>query len=146
MTARIKAELLLADGTSFPGYLFGATPSADISGNATVTTDMFGYQREMTDPAREGQVLVFATPQVGNAGWNDEDGANAEGRITVAAVVVRDLSARVSNFRSLRSLEEAMEAQGISGISGVDTRKLVRHLSRSGSEQAAATLVVKEEK
>ncbi|GAA0204018.1 carbamoyl-phosphate synthase domain-containing protein [Corynebacterium riegelii] len=145
MNARKKAELVLADGTSFPGYLFGATPTAEISGAATVTTNMFAYEREMTDPARKGQVLIFAAPQVGNAGWNDEDVANSEGRITVGAVVVRDLTARVSNFRSVRTLEEAMTAQGISGIYGVDTRKLVRHLSQTGNESVVATLVVKEE-
>ena len=147
MSARIKAELLLADGTSFPGYLFGAAPAADsteITGTAAVTTDMFGYQREMTDPSRQGQMLVFATPHVGNAGWNDDDSATPEGRITVAAVVVRDLPARVSNYRATRSMEEEMTAQGITGICGVDTRKLVRHLSRNGD--ASATVVIKEAK
>ena len=60
-------------------------------------------------------------------------------------MVVRDLTTRVSNFRSVRSLEEEMTAQGMSGIYGVDTRKLVRHLSQTGNESVVATLVVKEE-
>lgn len=141
---RTKASLVLDDGTTYPGYLIGAHAGVDrVSGAVAVTTDMFGYQRQMTDPARDGQVLVFTTPQVGNVGWNVEDSANDEGRITPAAVVVRDLPRTTSNFRAARSLEEELKAQGVVGICGVDTRSLSRHIRSTNA--TSATLIIKED-
>lgn len=138
------ATLLLDDGSAFPGILFGATPTDAIAGEVTFTTDMFGYQRQLTDPARAGQILVFAAPQVGNVGWNAEDSATSEGAVTVAAVVVRDLSRTVSNFRAERSLEEELRNQGITGLAGVDTRKLVRHLAAAGGSLRGQVVVEKQ--
>ena len=141
---RTKATLVLDDGTAYPGYLIGATGNTDrISGPLAVTTEMFGYQRELTDPSRAGQVLVFTTPHVGNVGWNDEDSATDDGRITPAAVVVRDLPRTMSNFRASRSLEAELEAQGVVGICGVDTRSLSRRIRQTGA--ATATLIIKED-
>lgn len=148
MTHRVNAKLVLDDGTTFPGFLFGAAPDAAeaIQGNCTFTTDMFAYQRELTDPARSGEILVFATPQIGNVGWNSEDVAESgDGYITAAAVVVRDVSRIPSNFRSERSLEDELQNQGVTGIRGVDTRKLVRHLSKTGPQQATITVEASEE-
>lgn len=139
---RIPAVLVLADGTTFPGFAFGAVDGSGIQridGTCTHTVDMFGYQREMTEPEREGQILVFAAPQIGNVGWNSEDGAG-DGSITAAAVVVRDVSRIPSNHRSERGLEEELRNQSVTGIRGVDTRKLVRHLSKTGPQQATITI------
>ncbi len=138
------ATLLLDDGSAFPGVIFGATPSDAIAGDLTFTTDMFGYQKQLTDPARAGQILVFAAPQVGNVGWNAEDSATPDGAVTVTAVVVRDLSRTVSNFRAERSLEEELQAQGITGLAGVDTRKLVRHLAAAGGSMRGQVIVEKQ--
>ena len=144
---RIPAVLVLADGTEFPGFAIGAgantTGAVEIEGTCTHTVDMFGYQREMTSPEREGQILVFAAPQIGNVGWNSED-SSGDGSITPAAVAVRDVSRIPSNFRSQRSFEEELRNQGVTGISGVDTRKLVRHLSKTGPQQA--TIQIQEAK
>ena len=144
---RIPAVLVLADGTEFPGFAFGACPEAgtgEIAGTCTHTADMFGYQRELTEPERAGQILVFAAPQIGNVGWNSEDSAG-DGSITAAAVVVRDVSRLPSNHRSARSFEEELRNQGVTGIRGVDTRKLVRHLSKTGPQQATITVEASEE-
>ena len=89
---RTRATLVLDDGSAFPGFIFGATPAADtsdeIAGEVAFTTDMFGYERELCEAERQGQLLVFASPQVGNVGWTGE-GASGSTEITAAAVIVR---------------------------------------------------------
>ena len=134
---RTRATLVLDDGSAFPGFIFGATPAADgtteIAGEVTFTTDMFGYERELCEAGRAGQILVFATPQVGNVGWTGE-GAAGSTDITAAAVIVRDLARIASNHNAQRALAEELHAQGITGLWGVDTRKLVRHLAAAVRE------------
>ncbi len=125
------AILVLADGRSFRGLGFGATGTT--LGEAVFTTAMTGYQETMTDPSYHRQIVVTTAPHIGNTGWNDEDNESNGGNIWVAGLVIRNLSHRVSNWRSERSLEEEMVAQGIVGIQGVDTRTLVRHLRNEGS-------------
>ncbi len=132
-TDRIPAVLVLADGTTFPGFAFGAAASEPVFGEAVFTTAMTGYQETMTDPSYHRQIVVAAAPQIGNTGWNDEDNESHDNRIWVAGLVIRDLSKRVSNWRAERSLEDEMTNQGVVGIYGVDTRSLVRHLRNYGS-------------
>lgn len=146
-TPRTRVELALESGKTYPGFLVtSAGDNASFNGEAVFTTDMFGYQREMTDPENAGKVLVFATPQIGNVGWNDEDNHPAgDGSITPAAVVMRDLSQRVSNFRATRSLADALEEAGVPGIAGVDTRGLVRVLAQAGGPVQVQGTVEKQE-
>ncbi|MGP6173095.1 glutamine-hydrolyzing carbamoyl-phosphate synthase small subunit [Corynebacterium sp. A21] len=125
------ALLVLADGRVFRGRGFGATGTT--LGEAVFTTGMSGYQETMTDPSFHRQLVTMTAPQIGNTGWNDEDNENAEGKIWVAGLIIRDLAARVSNFRAQRSLEEEMSKQGVIGIRGIDTRALTRHLRNEGS-------------
>ncbi|UDL77108.1 glutamine-hydrolyzing carbamoyl-phosphate synthase small subunit [Corynebacterium uberis] len=125
------AVLVLADGTVFRGRALGATGTT--LGEAVFSTAMTGYQETMTDPSYHRQIVTLAAPQVGNTGWNGEDSESHDGRIWVAGLVIRDLAARVSNWRATHSLEEEMREQGIVGIKGVDTRTLVRHLRNFGS-------------
>lgn len=128
---RSEAVLVLADGRVFRGESFGATGTT--LGEAVFTTAMTGYQETLTDPSYHRQIVVATAPQIGNTGWNDEDGESHGDKIWVAGLVIRDLSHRVSNWRAKRSLEDEMIAQGIVGISGVDTRAIVRHLRNFGS-------------
>lgn len=130
-TNRTPAVLVLADGTAFPGFAFGAEGS--VFGEAVFTTAMTGYQETMTDPSYYRQIVVATAPQIGNTGWNDEDNESHNNQIWVAGLVIRDLAHRVSNWRAERSLEEEMKAQGIVGMYGVDTRSVVRHLRNYGS-------------
>ncbi len=129
--SRTPAVLVLGDGTIFKGFGFGATGST--LGEAVFSTAMTGYQESMTDPSFHRQLLVMATPQIGNTGWNDEDNESRDGKIWVAGLVVRDLAKRVSNWRAQRSLADEMAAQNVIGIEGVDTRTLVRHIRNHGS-------------
>lgn len=131
---RTPAALVLADGRIFRGLSFGAEGTT--LGEAVFTTAMTGYQETMTDPSYHRQIVVSTAPQIGNTGWNDEDGESRGDKIWVAGLVIRDLSKRVSNWRAHRSLEDEMKAQGIIGIQGVDTRAIVRHLRNQGSVAA----------
>ncbi|AEK36860.1 glutamine-hydrolyzing carbamoyl-phosphate synthase small subunit [Corynebacterium variabile] len=133
-STRTPAILVLADGRVFRGRAFGAQGTT--LGEAVFTTAMTGYQETMTDPSYHRQIVVSTAPQIGNTGWNDEDGESHGDRIWVAGLVIRDLSRTVSNWRADRSLAEEMEAQGIIGIQGVDTRAIVRHLRDKGSVKA----------
>ena len=131
---RTRATLVLDDGSAFPGFIFGAMPAEnEVAGEVAFTTDMFGYERELCEAERAGQILVFATPQVGNVGWTGE-GASGSTDITATAVIVRDLARIASNHNAQRTLAEELEAQGITGLWGVDTRKLVRHLAAAARE------------
>lgn len=96
------------------------------------TTGMSGYQETLTDPSYHRQLITMTAPQIGNTGWNDEDSESVDGKIWAAGLIIRDLSARVSNFRATRSLTDEMTAQGVIGIRGVDTRALTRHLRDHG--------------
>lgn len=149
-----RAALTLDDATLYPGFLFGARPGhgldesfeqgPSIEGNIVVSTDMFGYQRQLTDPAHRGHILVMATPQIGNVGWNDHDNHpdNPDGSITAAGIVIRDLSVAVSHFSATGSLEEAMITQGVTGIAGVDTRSLIRRIARAADPQEQVARII----
>ena len=130
----LPAALVLADGRVFRGTSFGATGRA--LGEAVFTTGMTGYQETMTDPSYRRQLVCATAPQIGNTGWNDEDDESRGSTIWVSGLIIRDLSARPSNWRSKRSLQDEMASQGIIGIKNVDTRALVRHLRDKGSVNA----------
>ncbi len=116
------AKLALEDGTVFTGTAFGAR--GEVDGEVVFNTSMTGYQEILTDPSYHGQIVAMTYPQIGNYGVNEEDAESR--RPWVRGFVVRELSARVSNFRADGSLESYLERNGIVGIQGVDTRALVR--------------------
>ncbi|MBB0991251.1 MULTISPECIES: glutamine-hydrolyzing carbamoyl-phosphate synthase small subunit [Dietzia] len=134
------AVLVLEDGRIHRGTSFGATGTT--LGEAVFTTGMSGYQETLTDPSYCRQIVVATAPQIGNTGWNDEDGESLldgearGGRIWVSGFVIRDLSRQPSNHRSSRSLEDEMAAQGVVGIAGIDTRAVVRHIRELGAMKA----------
>ena len=138
--ARQPAALVLEDGRIHRGTAFGATGTT--LGEAVFTTAMSGYQETLTDPSYCRQIVVTTAPQIGNTGWNDEDGESlldgedGGGRIWVSGLVIRDLSRRASNFRSRRTLEDELIAQGTVGIADVDTRAVVRHIRDLGAMKA----------
>ena len=128
------AVLVLEDGRVFVGTTFGA--SGQTLGEAVFSTGMSGYQETLTDPSYHGQIVVATAPQIGNTGWNREDGESRGDKIWVAGYAVRDPSPRASNWRATGTLDEELVRQGIVGIAGIDTRALVRHLRSAGSMKA----------
>ena len=129
-----KAVLVLEDGSVYTGTVFGAT--GQTFGEAVFSTGMSGYQETLTDPSYHRQIVVATAPQIGNTGWNQQDGESRGDKIWVAGYVVRDPSPRVSNWRATGSLDDELIQQDIVGIAGVDTRAVVRHLRTRGSMRA----------
>ena len=134
MTTQRKAVLVLEDGRIFTGTEFGA--AGETLGEAVFSTGMSGYQETLTDPSYHRQIVVATAPQIGNTGWNLEDGESRGDKIWVAGYAVRDPSPRASNWRATGTLEDELVRQGIVGIAGIDTRAVVRHLRSRGSMKA----------
>ncbi|MGA8329718.1 MAG: carbamoyl-phosphate synthase domain-containing protein, partial [Mycobacterium sp.] len=126
--------LVLEDGRTFTGTAFGAI--GQTLGEAVFSTGMSGYQETLTDPSYHRQIVVATAPQIGNTGWNGEDGESRGDKIWVAGYAVRDPSPRVSNWRATGTLEDELIQQRIVGIAGIDTRAVVRHLRSRGSMKA----------
>ena len=133
MTDR-QAVLMLEDGRVYTGTPFGAT--GQTLGEAVFSTGMSGYQETLTDPSYHRQIVVATAPQIGNTGWNPEDGESRGNRIWVAGYAVRDPSPRASNWRATGTLDAELVRQNIVGIAGIDTRAVVRHLRTRGSMKA----------
>ncbi|MGC4088801.1 MAG: glutamine-hydrolyzing carbamoyl-phosphate synthase small subunit [Polyangiaceae bacterium] len=130
-----KGHLALADGSVFPGRLFGADGTA--AGEVVFTTGMTGYQEVLTDPSYTGQIVTMTAPQIGNTGINEQDPESVDGKPQVSGFIVRDDSLTVSNWRSKESLDAYLSRHGVVAIAGVDTRRLTRHLRDNGSQNGA---------
>src|SRR5687767_7416023 len=98
MRARKKAYLALADGSVFPGEVYGAAGSA--TGEVVFTTGMTGYQEVLTDPSYCGQIVTMTAPHIGNTGINADDPESVDGKPQVAGFVMRDASPLASSWRS----------------------------------------------
>lgn len=132
VSQRPKAVLLLADGTFFEGRAIGA--SGITSGEICFNTGMTGYQEIFTDPSYTGQIMVMATPHIGNYGVKADEVESH--KLTIAGLVVKKFSEIWSRPGGDGSLEDLLKAQGVVGISDVDTRKLVRHIRDHGAQNA----------
>jgi carbamoyl-phosphate synthase small subunit len=127
------ALLVLADGTVFQGWSFGATGTT--IGEVVFNTGMTGYQEVLTDPSYCGQIVTFTYPELGNTGVNPED--EESGRPQVAGAIARNICHRPSNWRSTQSLPDYLSTYKIPGIYGIDTRALTRKLRSSGAMNGA---------
>ena len=117
-------QLILEDGSVYPGYGFGSGEQRVCE--VVFNTSMTGYQELLTDPSYAGQGVVMSYPLVGNYGVNSED--NESRQPWVEALVVRHLSPRGSNFRCEDTLNNYLKQHDITGIEGVDTRALTKLL------------------
>jgi carbamoyl-phosphate synthase small subunit len=124
------AILALADGTVFRGVSIGA-PVARV-GEVVFNTSMTGYQEILTDPSYSQQIVLLTYPHIGNTGMNAEDVESVA--IHAAGLIIKDLPARTSNWRSQQSLVEGLMEASIPGIAGIDTRRLTRHLREHGAQ------------
>jgi carbamoyl-phosphate synthase small subunit len=135
MTMKMKPGLLvLADGTTFEGELFGA--DAEIAtGEVVFNTVLSGYQEVITDPSYAGQVIAFTYPHIGSYGVMPDDDESR--RPFCRGIVVRDLVRRPSNWRSAEDLDSFLRRHNVPGITGIDTRRLTRHIRDTGSMPCA---------
>ncbi|KAI2652165.1 CAD protein [Labeo rohita] len=132
------ASLVLEDGTSFKGRLFGAVSS--VSGEVVFQTGMVGYPEALTDPSYKSQILTLTYPLIGNYGVpEDEDGEFGlskwfeSSKIHAAALIVGELSENPSHWSSAKSLDQWLREQGIPGLEGVDTRSLTKKIREKGT-------------
>jgi len=125
-----QALLALADGTVFTGRSIGATGTT--TGEVVFNTALTGYQEILTDPSYCRQIVTLTYPHIGSYGTSAEDVESA--RVFAAGLVVKDVPARESNFRSSASLGDYLRRENTVGIAGIDTRRLTR-LLRSGGAQ-----------
>ena len=123
-----KALLVLADGTVFEGYNFGA--EGETIGEVVFNTSMAGYQEILTDPSYKGQIVAMTYTQIGNYGTNPED---AESRSShVEGFIAKEFFDFPSNWRSRESLGHYLKNNNKVGIHGIDTRALTAHLRDEG--------------
>lgn len=127
-----RALLVLEDGAVFRGA--SATATGEVYGEICFNTSLEGYLEVITDPSYAGQIVALTYPQVGNYGVNLEDCQSDAPALR--GLVVRDLCATPSNWRSDVSLPEYLESHGVVAIEGVDTRALVRHVRERGAQRA----------
>ncbi len=129
------SKLILENGFIFEGYSFGA--KGKVIGEVVFNTGMTGYQEVMTDPSYFGQIIAFTYPEIGNTGINFED-SESETNI-VQAIIVRNYSNNISNWRSKLSFNDWLVSNNVVGLYGIDTRALVKILREHGSMNGLIT-------
>ena len=124
----MKAALVLEDGAVFEGASFGKAGEA--FGETVFYTGVVGYQEVITDPSYRGTLVVLTYPMIGSYGVAASDSQSP--RAQAAGVVIRDYSARYSNFRATGAFEDFLCQEGVVGVRGVDTRAVTVHLRENG--------------
>ena len=127
------ALLVLADGTVYQGFSFGALGTT--IGEVVFNTGMTGYQEVLTDPSYRGQIVTFTYPELGNTGVNPEDDESAVPQVRGA--IARNVCDRPSNWRSTQSLSDYLKQHNVIGIYGIDTRSLTRKIRATGAMNGA---------
>lgn len=128
-----KKKLVLADGSCFSGFGYGADCAA--VGGIVFNTSMVGYQEVISDPAYAGKIVVMTYPLMGQYGITDED---FESRTAgISGLVVKDYCDTPSNFRYTKTLSEHLEERCVPCLSGPDTRMITRIIRDKGSMGAA---------
>ncbi|MCL6433329.1 MAG: glutamine-hydrolyzing carbamoyl-phosphate synthase small subunit [Leptolyngbyaceae cyanobacterium HOT.MB2.61] len=123
------ALLVLADGTTYKGWSFGAAGTA--IGEVVFNTGMTGYQEVLTDPSYCGQIVTFTYPELGNTGVNPED--EESNKPQVKGAIARNICSKPSNWRSTQSLPDYLKQHHVVAIYGIDTRALTRKLRSIGA-------------
>jgi carbamoyl-phosphate synthase small subunit len=122
-----KGVLVLEDGTYFEGIGFGSTK--ETFGEVVFNTSMVGYQKALTDPSYNGQILTMTFPLIGNYGtadWMESSRIQAEG------LIVDENCLKPSHRAGKKTIDEFLREYKIPGLSGVDTRAITRKLREHG--------------
>ncbi len=132
-----KGKLILKDGHSFEGQIFGAEKST--AGEVVFSTGMVGYPESLTDPSFEGQILTFTFPLIGNYGVPAEkldknriSKVFESSRIHARGVIVSEYSTNYSHWHAQKSLSDWLKKEDVTGITGIDTRMLTQILREKG--------------
>jgi len=120
--------LVLEDGAVFRGVSFGAEGEA--CGWVHDDHRVVGYQEILTDPDNAGCLLNMTYPLIGNYGINGEDSESAS--IQAGALIIKEKSRIVSNWRATEALEKMMQENNTVGMEKVDTRALSLYIRDHG--------------
>ena len=126
---KIEGMIYLEDGTIYKGKGFGHKTTN--VGELVFNTAMVGYQKILTDPSYEGQIINMAYPLMGNYGVNETD--NESGGIHAFGVIARDICMTPSNGRSAMDIDQWLKEQETPGVYGIDTRSITKKIRNSGS-------------
>ena len=124
-----NATLLLNDGRSFEGELIGLEGEA--IGEVCFNTGITGYQEILTDPSYRQQIVVMASPHIGNYGVNKFD--EESDKTQVSGFILKEETIYPSNWRSEGSIGDYLIKNNITGIKNVDTRAIVSHIRDKGA-------------
>jgi carbamoyl-phosphate synthase small subunit len=125
----MKGYLVLEDGTTFEGEVFGA--QREVLGEVVFATGMTGYQESLTDPSYCGQILVASYPLIGNYGISTRYSQSS--KVQVWGYAVRERCDSPSHRDSVQTIGELLKTDDVPGISEIDTRALIRHLRNHGT-------------
>ncbi len=126
---KLAACLVLADGSTFDGFGFGAI--RDVLCEVVFTTAPGGYTETLSDPSYGGQAVVLTFPELGNHGVFKEQ--MQSDKLHLSAVLVRQFHEGSMDPRADLSINDWLKENKVPGIYGVDTRALTFHLRESGS-------------
>jgi len=126
-----KMFLIFKDGTVFEGKGFGA--ENEVTGEFVFTTDMIGYENNLSDKGYYGQIVMQTFATVGNYGFNHEA---IENSTYLKGYVVREWCEKPSNFMCEGTLDEFLKLKNITGIYGVDTRAITKFIRENGTMNA----------
>lgn len=133
-----KAKLVLEDGSSFEGTLFGA--EIPKSGEVVFNTGMVGYPETFTDPSYKGQILILTYPLIGNYGIPREkiikkhlSEAFESEKAQIQGLIVTQYSENYHHWHADESLSDWLKKYDIPGISGIDTRMLTQKIREKGA-------------
>lgn len=135
MVEKMKAYLLLEDGTRYEGESFGAEGTN--FGELVFNTSMTGYQEILTDPSYAGQIITMTYPEIGNYGVNADDFESE--RPACMGFVVKSACEKDSHYKSEQTISNYLKKNNILGISGIDTRALTRKIREKGTMKAVIT-------
>ena len=120
---------MLNDGRSFQGQLIGR--EGETTGEVCFNTGITGYQEILTDPSYCRQIVVMASPHIGNYGVNKFDEESE--KVQVSGFILKEETVYPSNYRSEGSISDYLIKNNITGIKNVDTRAIVSHIRDKGA-------------
>lgn len=133
-----RGALVLADGSRYEGWSFGAETSAP--GEVVFNTGMVGYPESLSDPSYRGQLLTLTYPLVGNYGVpvdeKDEFGLSRHfesDRLQIAGLIVSAYSDKPHHWREHRTLGAWLAESGVPALFGLDTRALTKKIREHGA-------------
>lgn len=125
--------LLLEDGSVFYGLAAGAFLTK--TGEICFNTAMAGYQETFSDPSYGGQILVMASPHIGN--YATLHGEQESASPSIQALVCRNYSGNAPGDRpGCFPLNDWLSQAGVPVLHNIDTRQLVQKIRSGGSMNA----------